>query len=216
MANEEIYLQLLLISLGIVLFSLFLNKILGITPESMKEIREKTLNLQERMGNAQVIGDMRLMRELQMETMQLMKLMAKKQIIPMCLRCVIFIGIWIVLSFFYNNYGPESGFFFGLGWIFYYFILALGLSFAFMGIRLAYRKRTGKQDNRSSFMKEMSEILNLGSIRPGSGTIYHMPSESTSPPPVIDNWKDRIKSDTAWKDRIQKTIEDVEKSAEDE
>ncbi len=215
MVYEEIYLQLFFISFGMVLFSLLLNKILGITPETMKDVRDKATNLKDRIQHAQVLGDMRLMQELQAETMQLMKLMMKKQLVPLCLRCFIFIGIWIVLSFFYASYGPQSGFFFGLGWFLYYFLLAMGLSFAIMGIRYGYRKATGKEDRRTSFIKEMSQILNFSSLRQGAGTFYQMPTSPSTPQQPTDTWKSRIQSTTEWKDRIQKTIEDVEKSSEE-
>ena len=199
MVYEEIYLQLFLVAMGMVMLSLLLNKILGITPEIMKEIRDKSLNLQERMKNAQMLGDTRLMGELQRETMQIMKLMAKKQLIPLCLRCFIFIGLFAVLNLFYGVYDAASGFFFGGGWFLYYFLLAMAFSLSLYGVKRAYRKATGKEDKRSSFMKEMSQVLNLNSLRPGEGTVFQIPAASKpiehQPMPLSDDWKNRLQDD---------------------
>ena len=192
MVYEEIYLQIFLFAFGMVVLSLLLNKLLGIKPGIMLEVRDKAKNLQERMKNAQVLGDMRMMQELQQETMQLMKLMLKKQVGPMCLRCVIFWVIFGIVGIFYVNYGFGSQFFFGLGWPIYYLLLAFGLSFSIMGLKKYYYKKTGKEGKTTSFMKEMSQILNFRSIHPESGTFYQMPTQSTPVPKQIDAWKNKI------------------------
>ena len=140
MAYEEIVLQLVLISFILILFSKLMNKLLGMSPDSMKEIRDKATNLQKRIANVKAMGDPRMMQELQMETMKLMKSIIRKQLVPMCLRCIVFLGIWTVLGIFYADYGTGSDFFFGLGWFFLYFLLAIGWSLLFYGIRKGIRK----------------------------------------------------------------------------
>jgi hypothetical protein len=210
MVYEEIYLQLFLITLGMVAFSLILNKLLGFKPENMVDIRDKALNLKERLENAQALGDMRLMQELQYETVQLMKQMLKKQIVPLCLRCFIFIGILTVIGIIYGAYGFGSQFFFGLGWPFYYFFLTLGLSLVIFGIKRYYFKLTGKQNKRTNFLREITQVLNLGSLRSGAGTVYQLPSQmsaSQQQPPVATD---------SWKDRIQQTVEPDNKPKEEE
>ncbi|TFF87770.1 MAG: DUF106 domain-containing protein [Promethearchaeota archaeon] len=168
MTAEEIILQIFLITIGITLFSLLLNKLLGLNPEKMKELREKALNLQERMQNAQAIGDPGLMQSLQMESMQLMKDMMKKQLLPMCIRCGIFIGILAFLNFIYADYAtgllPFPILFFGDGWFAIYFLFAIAFSLIIYASKKLYYKITGKQSKRQSFAKEL-----MGSQSPLTG-----------------------------------------------
>ncbi|MCK4285135.1 MAG: hypothetical protein KAX18_02985, partial [Candidatus Lokiarchaeota archaeon] len=65
MSNVEIILQIMFTTIGMIILGMVLNKILGLSKEKMKEFKEKALNIQERMKNAQVIGDIQTMTQLQ-------------------------------------------------------------------------------------------------------------------------------------------------------
>ena len=108
MSKAIIILQILLITIGMIIFRMVLNRILGLRKERMHEFKEKALNLQERIKNAQALGDIRLMAQLQRETMQLTRQIMVKQFIPMCMSCIIFLGIFIFLSFIYAEAGKYS------------------------------------------------------------------------------------------------------------
>ncbi|GAH43684.1 unnamed protein product, partial [marine sediment metagenome] len=105
MANEEIIIQIMFITIAMVGLSELLNRIFGLNMDAAREIREKSKNLQERMRTARSIGDRQEMLELQQESMELSKQMLKKQMIPSCVRCAIFMGIFAVIGGLYANSG---------------------------------------------------------------------------------------------------------------
>jgi len=216
MADEIIVLQIMFIAIGVVALSQLLNRLLGLKSSTMKDIRDKALNLQTRLANAQVLNDNQMARDLQMETMRLMKDMLKKQLVPMCLKCIIFIGILTVLNFIYIDYGSNSDFFFGIGWFWLYFLFALGFSLIIFLIKLIYKKATGKEDDRRKFAREIAGMLSPGAA--GAGGLFQVPGRSipqqSMPQHVMeptttqsDAWKDRIHGITeikdSWKDRIK-------------
>ena len=146
----DIIYQLMFISFALVLFGLLLNKLLGVKPSKMKEIRDKAKNLRERVRQAEILGDTVLLQQLQVETMSLMKEMMKKQLIPMCIRCFIFIGIFIVISMIYGQYEY---------WFWIYFLFSFSFSMAAFGLRYLYKKITKKEDKRKGFAKEIMELV---------------------------------------------------------
>ena len=121
MSNAVIILQIMLITIGMIILGMILNKVLGLSKEKITEFKELASNLQERIRNAQVIGDIQMMAKLQRETMQFTKQIIVKQFIPLCLRCFIFIGVFAVLGFIYADYASGLLAFtlliFGTGWV---------------------------------------------------------------------------------------------------
>ena len=204
MSNVAIILQILFITIGMILFGMVLNRILGMRKEMIKEFREKALNLQERMRNAQVIGDAQLMLQLQRETMQLTKQIMLKQLIPLCLRCLIFIGIFAVLSFIYSDYKrgllPFPLLIFGSGWFALYFIFSICLSLILFGVKRLYKKLTGKEIKTQRELREVMEIISPSPQRSGfslqttvTGQKYPSTGVQEEPQPEKkDNWKERI------------------------
>ncbi len=182
MSHDAILLQLTIIAICMVFLGLILNKLLGLTPKNMKKFREEVLNIQERLSAAQALGDIQLMQEIQTEFIQLMKKMLKKQVAPCCVRCFIFISIIIVLNIIYFDYGPESGFFFGLGWFSFYFLLSIIFMLVSISIRLLHKKITGSEDKKTSFMREISGMTSLQSRSP-----LQINSKTAS-----NSWKDRL------------------------
>jgi len=191
MANEIIVIQIMFIALGMVIFSTLLNRIFGLKLADMKQLQERIFNHQERMRNAQAIGDMQIMRELQMESVALMKTMMKKQFLPMCLRCVIFIGIFAVIGLIYAPYEF---------WFITYFLFSLLFSFSAMGIRYAYKKLMHKEDNTRSMSRELMGMLNPTQEDSGRFLQYSRPPqlntdlEDNLPHEGTDSWKDRLSS----------------------
>ncbi len=198
--TNEIILQLMFVALFMVFFGMLLNWILGLKPSKMKELRKKAKNLRERFHQAQILGDALLIQQLNLETMQLMKVMLKKQLLPLGIRCVIFLGIFIVIGMIFGQY--EFWF-----WIYFLFSLIFGMSA--MGIRYLYKKATGKEDKRKLFAKEI-----MGSILPSKqGSLIHLPGQPDSSEALNSlDTQEESKSDKeskesdktdAWKDRIQ-------------
>jgi len=211
MANGEIIIQIMLITIGMVGLSELLNRILGLNMEAARGLREKSKNLQERMRTARSIGNHQEMQELQQESMELTKLMMKKQMIPSCVRCAIFMGIFAVIGGVYANYGkdllPIPILFFGSGWFAVYFLFSITFSLIIYGFKRLYRKLTGKEVKRK---KGSGQILG-GLISQSEDQERHLqltrpiPNESMQrvvdedmqekkeEQPIVDSWKKRIK-----------------------
>ena len=188
MANEIIIIQIMFIALGMVLFSSLFNKLFGLNLKDMRELQEKGLNLQERTRSAQALGDIQLMRDLQMESVTLMKSMMKKQFVPMCARCIVFLSIFAVIGIIYAPYDF---------WFMTYFLFSLLFSFSAMGLKYVYKKATHKEDTKV-ISRELMGILSPNQRSLGGMLQYSTPNQLNNNPdddiPLEepDSWKDRI------------------------
>ncbi|MFX0179906.1 MAG: hypothetical protein ACFE78_06930 [Candidatus Hodarchaeota archaeon] len=198
MTNVGIILQIMFISLGMVALSSILNKFLGINLQTARELRDKALKIQERMRIAQATGNVQEMYTMQRESTVLMKQMMKKQLIPSCIRCVVFLGIFALIGIFYVNYATDVLPFgiplLGDGWLAVYFLFSIGFSLLIWGLKKLYRKLTGKIDPRSKISKEILEVLSPTSQETTSG--FQIPTSASSgskETEKLDSWKDRIK-----------------------
>ena len=215
MSDAFIIVQIMLITIGMIILGMFLNKILGLSKEKIAEFKEKALNIQERMRNAQAIGDIRMLSQVQRETMQFTKQIMLKQFVPLCLRCVIFIGIYGILNIIYADYFsgllPFPILFFGNGWAAMYFIFSISFSLIIFGIKKLYKRITGKAVSRQFNLREIMEIVSPTQRSTGmsfqvSGMSSPISSRITSVNGNIAiNTEDEsnAKSDS-WKDRVEK------------
>ncbi len=202
MANEIIIFQIFLVTLAMVVLSRIFNKITGLNTESAREIREKSTDLQERMKAAQQEGNVQDLRSLQQESIELTKTMMKKQLIPSCVQCFIFLGIFGILGLFFAQYTtgllPFPILFFGNGWVGVYFLFSISLSLLFYLAKRVYRKMTGKEDRRKMEKQEIMGMLNPTSSNPlGYMQLNAKPSEEIpidDPSERKDSWKEKIKN----------------------
>jgi len=205
MANEEIIIQIMFITLAMVGLSEILNRVMGLNMGTARELRESSKLLQERMKTARLTGNAQEMIELQKESMALTKVMMKKQMIPSCVRCIIFMGIFGLIGLIYAPYGvnllPFPILIFGSGWFAVYFLFSISFSLILYGIKRLYRKLTGKEVARKKASKEI-----LGMLSPASGSQQGnlqltrpipnrspLEQEYSDEQPMGDTWKDRIK-----------------------
>lgn len=210
MANGEIIIQIMFITIAMVGLSELLNRIFGLNMDAAREIREKSKNLQERMRTARSIGDRQEMLELQQESMELSKQMLKKQMIPSCVRCAIFIGIFAVLGAVYVDHADgllPFPILFGTGWFTVYFLFSITFSLIFYGFKRLYRKLTGKEVKRKGGLREIlgglspqagDQEQNLQLTRPipyqsMQGGVDEDLVEKKEEQPKVDSWKDHIK-----------------------
>lgn len=185
-------------TIGMIALGMIFNKIMGINPEVAKEFRDKATNLQERMRTAQMMADGQQMMKLQKESMQLTKQMMKKQLVPTCIRCVIFLVIFAILGIVYAEYSsgllPFPILIFGNGWVALYFLFSIGFSLLIWGSKKLYKKITGKEDKGKT-----RDILNILSpmsdgfqtYRPSTTSSINTSSEDLE---RSDSWKDKIKN----------------------
>jgi uncharacterized membrane protein (DUF106 family) len=213
-----VILQIMLITLGMIAFGYIFNKLLGIDREKVSKFREKAMNLQERMRNAQLVGDYQSLREMQKESMELTKDMMKRQFIPMCIRCLVFIGIFTILGFIYSDYSegllPFPILWFGSGWAAIYLLFSLGFSLIIYIVRKLYRKATGKEKKKGGML---SDLMNMTSSMQQGGAPSLSDMGQTTPTlrnyePTLDKQeknKERTSKESqssesqSWKDRLQ-------------
>ena len=164
------------ITIGMIFLGFVLSKVLGIHKEALKEFRDKALNLQDRLRNAQLLGDVQLMGQIQQETMQFTRQVMIKNFIPMCLRCLIFIGIWVVLGVIYSAYDsgllPFPLLIFGSGWVAIYFIFYICFSLILFGIKKLYKKITGKETKTQRNLRDIMGIISP--TQQGSGSPFQL------------------------------------------
>ena len=202
MSNAVIILQIMLITIGMIILGMILNKVLGLSKEKITEFKERASNLQERMRNAQVIGDIQMMARLQRETMQFTKQIIIKQFVPLCLRCFIFIGVFAVLGVIYKDYGkallPFPLLIFGTGWVAIYFIFSISFSLLIFGIKKLYKRVTGKDITTQNNLREIMQLVSP--TQQTSGISYQV---SGAVPSSKEEENSSEKTDS-WKERIQK------------
>ncbi len=154
----DIWIQILLISLGMSIFGQLLNKILKIDSKKSRELQIRLKELSREldasrgagMGTIQVGKPVRSYEEINRELMTLMKRMTKEQFLPMGLRCGIFWGIFAIIGVIYGPIGDVLTFdvlFFGRGWVGAYFLYSIIIGFSIMGLKYLYKKLT-HQDQR--------------------------------------------------------------------
>ncbi|MFW9880926.1 MAG: EMC3/TMCO1 family protein [Candidatus Thorarchaeota archaeon] len=191
MSNLAVILQILFITLGMIVIGMILNYILGLKKENLKDMRKKALNLRERMKNAQVLEDYQSMAQLQRESMQFMKLMMRKQLVPMCIRCLIFIGIFVILGFVYADYSsgllPFPILIFGSGWLAMYLIFSLYFSL----IIYVVKKLIGAKGKTQESFREIMEIVSPTRQRT-EGALYSTSAIQDDELTRLDSWKKRI------------------------
>lgn len=199
MSNALIILIILFITIGMTIFSLLLNKILGLKKEEMKKMRDQAINLRERMRNAIALGDPQLLTQIQKETMQLTNQMMKKQVVPMSIRCFLFIGIFTALSFVLADYDsgllPFPLWIFGSGWFALYFLFSISFSLLIFGIKKLYKRYIKKEPKSQSYLREI-----MGILSPRSGMSLeltdstHSQTSDQESSEAVDSWKERIKN----------------------
>ena len=210
MVNVEIIIQIMFITLAMVGLSEILNRVMGLNMKTATELREKSKDLQERMKTARLTGDSQLMFELQQESMVLTKLMFKKQMIPSCVRCIIFMGIFALIGAVYANYAeglfPFPILIFGSGWFAVYFLFSLGFSLVIYGFKRLYRKLTGKEEKRKKASKEILGMLSPESGNQSGNLQLTRPIPNRSPRDVDSQKEDSndLSESDSWKDRIKK------------
>ncbi|MFW9818642.1 MAG: EMC3/TMCO1 family protein [Candidatus Thorarchaeota archaeon] len=188
MSEIIVVIQIVFITLGMIVLGMVLNRYLGLTKEVLQDMRKKAVNFRERLKNAQLMGDYQQLAQIQQESTQFMKLMMKKQMIPLCLRCIIFIGIFMLLGLIYADYQsgllPFPILIFGSGWVAIYLIFSLYFSLFIWGVK----RLTGMGGKTQS---EVREIMGIVSPQQGVGLSSYVPSNA-SDEPRKNSWKDRL------------------------
>ncbi|KKN17469.1 hypothetical protein LCGC14_0965560 [marine sediment metagenome] len=207
MSSTVIIIQIMFITIGMTIIGMILNRVLGLRKENLKNLREKAQNIQDRIRNAQLLNDYQLIMQLQRESMIFMKTLMKKQLIPMCVRCIIFIGIFGILGLIYADYSagllPFPILIFGDGWFAIYFLFSIGFALSIYGIKRLYKKLTGKETKSQNKLRELMGMItpaHQGTLSTGSQYLANNRTPSLSE----EERQDSSNSNNTWKDRIEK------------
>ncbi|MBN1214339.1 MAG: DUF106 domain-containing protein [Candidatus Lokiarchaeota archaeon] len=198
----SVILQILFITLGIVIFSRFFNKVFGLTGKDMKKYREKARNLQERFSNARIIGDPQMLIQIQIDIKSLTSQMMKKSLLPMCLRCFLFIGIiavlWIIYAPYSSDLLPFPLWILGSGWFAIYFLCSLGFNLIIYIIFRIYKKKVGEDDKSASFLREIMGMMGgNNTLSPNNQKIADHLSNSFESNNDIDD-----SEESSWKNKL--------------
>jgi hypothetical protein len=130
-----------------VIFSHVFQKKYALSREAQMKTQETLQDLQERIQLAQ--GNMKLMQELQLEMMGLMQSMMKKQILPMCIRTVFFLGVLGLLRLFYGQYDKilPFPFLFGQGYFATYLFVSICASLIIAVFKKILKANKPVEDN---------------------------------------------------------------------
>jgi len=201
MANGEIIIQIMLITIAMIGVGEILNRIMGVKSDAVRELREKSINLRERMKMAQLTGNTQIMIELQRESMELTKIMMKKQMIPSCVRCIIFMGLFAVFGAVYAGYEvgllPFPILIFGSGWFAVYFLFSITFSLILYGFKRLYRKLTGKEVKR-----DKPSILGMATSKSGDSESNFQLTRQIKEPIQERGYIDE--QEDSWKNRVKK------------
>ncbi len=201
MANGEIIIQIMLITIAMIGVGEILNRIMGVKSDAVRELREKSINLRERMKMAQLTGNTQIMIELQRESMELTKIMMKKQMIPSCVRCIIFMGLFAVFGAVYAGYEggllPFPILIFGSGWFAVYLLFSITFSLILYGFKRLYRKLTGKEVKRNK-----PSILGMAAAKSGDSESNFQLTRQINEPIQDRGYVDE--QEDSWKNRVKK------------
>ena len=158
--------QIVAISLAMVVFSKLLRWKFQMDPTQQADLQHKMQSMQEEIKLAQAQNDMQRLQEIQYEMMEFTKVMMRKQMVPMCVSSVIFMGIFGVLSSFYGNYDySQVG---GVSWFLIYILTSLGANLLISYLTKVYRKSKGNEkpapvvDNIRALQRNMT--INHGAM----------------------------------------------------
>ncbi|MCP4761005.1 MAG: DUF106 domain-containing protein [archaeon] len=174
-ATPDQYIQILLITIGIFLLSRFFNKKFGIDRAQQMESQIRNQELQEDLRVATKNGDMEEAQRIQIELMEIMQNMMKKQMLPMCFRSLIFIAFFGILGFIYTgiDFFDFPILIFGKGAMGLYFLYSIGLSLLLLVFR-----RLRSSLNPEEEKKELIDVKTaLKSSSGGFSTIKGMSNE---------------------------------------
>jgi len=139
-ASTTDYLNVFIVSLVMMIISILFSKKFGLPIQQQVEIQQKLRDLQEEMKLAQ--GDIYKMQEIQKQSIELMRIITKKQLLPMCIRTITFFGVYFVMSSFYIGvvFDKNPLPIFGYGFFSLYFLYSIGLSLINLLINFLIKK----------------------------------------------------------------------------
>ena len=207
-ATPEIIFQIMGFSIFMVILSMIMNKKFMLSQEGMMAQQERMQILQEKLLKAQKFNNIELFQEAQTELANEMRDLMKKQMIPMCFRTLIFLGMFGLLGLIYGQYDsifPFPILFFGKGWAAVYILTSLGLSLIISLFKKIFKKGAQQQPFvdiagiRSGMMNLPMNSMN-SPMRPQSNSSdFNIENQEDIP-----EWKQKLNSATQGSTAVSK------------
>ncbi len=214
LAPFSVILQIAAFSAVILILSSWFSKKFAVSAEAQMQMQYKMQDLQTRLREAQT--NPQLMQELNLELAALMKEMYKKQIIPMCIRSVVFFGFWGLMQVLYGSkydgFLPfPTTFAFGRTLFFLYLVISFSISILMWLVKFLYRKLkgTGPTQKEEVFIDHARALGSTFNIAPdpsqrqtpdptqNSGNpTGSQPETSSNSHGIGKSWKDRLNTDS--------------------
>ncbi len=182
--------------------------------------QERMQMLQEKLLKAQRFNNIELFQEAQNELANEMRELMRKQMIPMCVRSLVFLGMFGLLGLLYGQYDsifPFPILFFGKGWAAVYILTSLGLSLIIALFKKLFKKGTTQQQFvdiagiRSGMMNlsmnQMSPMNPANTINPrpiANNNFAEQPPNldtSSDAPENVPEWKKRMNAENGTEER---------------
>ena len=133
-ATSSQYFEMFLFIIGMIIFSQLFNRFFGLKASNQMQSQEKIRELQQELLENQ--DDPNELMRLQGEMGQIMKETMKKTLLPSCIRCAIFMGVFSILGFMYGNVDFMGV---GSGYFMFYFLVSIGISLAIYFIKRMFK-----------------------------------------------------------------------------
>jgi uncharacterized membrane protein (DUF106 family) len=221
-APTAIILQIIGWSIGMMIISQLLGKKFGISATQQMDMQNKMQDFQEQLQLSQ--ADPQRMQELQIEMMEFMKIMMKKQLIPQIVRLLIFFGFFGLLGLIYGDYKtgilPFKVLIFGDGYLGVYILTSFGISMVLGLIRMLIKKIRPDTDKKQEQFQDSVRALQKNLIiaqQPnmrygspyGQAAMQGLPMTSS---PASQSWKEKINEESttipsskpkSWKEKLE-------------
>ena len=142
--------QIMLITVVINILTQWFSKKFSLSQEVQMNMQADIKDLQDRMKYAK--GDMQQMEQLNAEMMVVMKNMSKKQMIPMCVRSLVFIGFFWILGLIYGEWKEDLlpiPLLFGDGYVGLYVTFSLILSLTIALVKFGFKKLNPEKEDKN-------------------------------------------------------------------
>lgn len=203
-APPSVVWQIVGISLLMSMFSQWFSRRFKVSQETQMQTQMRVQDLQDQLKAAQSDYNQQLIAQINAEMMDVMKVMYKKQLLPMLIRSVVFFAIWGLMRLLYGAYDEflPFNFLFGRSLFSLYLLVSFGFSAVLMIGRLIYRKIKPEQNQKEEVVIDKIRALQSNIIMANNdeNAQNEQPFNSTAsdlnnqqiPSKSVKNWKKRL------------------------
>ncbi|MHA1613064.1 MAG: hypothetical protein ACTSYU_13485 [Promethearchaeota archaeon] len=203
-APAEVVWQIVGISLIMFTFSQWFSRRFKVSQESQMQIQMQVQDLQDQLKVAQEEHNPELTVQLNAEMMEVMKVMYKKQLVPMLIRSVVFFGLFGLMRLLYGGFDEYLPFTFLLGRTLFslYLLVSLSASLVLFLIRYIMKKINPKDTPKEEVVIDKLRALQSNIIVNRSAEGDNAGNISSYTPTSEDYNGATERREKGWKDRL--------------